>query len=318
MFGKLSHPKALAGNSGRGSCFINPRRAFTLVELLVVIAIIGVLVALLLPAVQAAREAARRTQCQNNIKQVLTGMHLFHDAYKEFPACMEPAYTGDPDTDFRHSWVPYILPYIEEQALYDLYDFKIGWREGTNLNLTRRPGTAENLTFLICPTTELENEARNDYGAIPGPGLGQNEGWCPTENWSLGVLIAVPATCANGRPVDDPTPGATNSRISIADVTDGTTYTVMLGECAGRDVRFPPGVTGADANLYWANGDHAYAHHGSSVNIHPRDELYSEHPGGLHLGMADASVRFFNESAPKWVIDAFSTRAGGEALHDKL
>jgi hypothetical protein len=64
--------------------------------------------------------------------------------------------------------------------------------------------------------------------------------------------------------------------------------------------------------LYWANGDHAYAHHGAAVNITPVDELFSEHPGGLHMGMADASVRFFQEELPKTIIDSLATRAGGE------
>ena len=94
-------------------------RAFTLVELLVVIAIIAMLVALLLPAVQAAREAARRTQCQNNLKQLGLGCLLYHDAKIVYP----PGHTGWGETaatDYQHSWMTLILPYVEEQALYDV------------------------------------------------------------------------------------------------------------------------------------------------------------------------------------------------------
>ena len=89
------------------------RRGFTLVELLVVIAIIGILVALLLPAIQAAREAARRTQCSNNLKQLGIAMHNFHDMYKTFPV-------GQANEDnIYFSWGPYILPFMELQAIQD-------------------------------------------------------------------------------------------------------------------------------------------------------------------------------------------------------
>ena len=294
-----------------------PLAGFTLVELLVVIAIIGILVALLLPAIQAAREAARRSQCQNNLKQVLTAMHLFHDNNKEFPAGIEPGYTTDSDTNFMHSWVPYVLPYIEEQAIYDQYQFDKRWNDSlTNSYLTRRAGEAVGFDFLHCPTTQIEFNVRNDYGAICGPGSytdddgrSYTENWFKGAAWSLGVLIAVPGDA--GRP------GSINSRIKISQIIDGTTYTIMLGECAGRDI-YPLEASGPDPHMYWADGDHAYAQHGQSVNVTPRDELCSDHPGGLHIGMADATVRFLNESVSKRVIDALATRAKEESLHDKF
>jgi prepilin-type N-terminal cleavage/methylation domain-containing protein len=316
-----------------------PATAFTLVELLVVIAIIGILVALLLPAVQAAREAARRSHCQNNLKQQLIGLQVFHDAHNEFPAAIEPGYTRNPSSDaadpvddtanprnFMHSHVPYILPHIEEQALHDQYRFDKHWDDpATNRRFTgRTPATAVDIRILICPSTPQEIKARNDYAAIPGPGFSghANEGWCPGRHWSLGVLIAVPAPCAR----DDAREGgrykgAVNTRINISKIADGTTYSIMLGECAGRDVNLdhtanPP--QRPNTTLFWANGDHCFAHHGQAVNITPVDELYSDHPGGLHMGMADSSVLFLSEETHKSVIDALATRAGSESLHGKF
>jgi prepilin-type N-terminal cleavage/methylation domain-containing protein len=289
------------------------RDGFTLVELLVVIAIIGVLVALLLPAIQAAREAARRATCQNNVKQCLLAMHLFLDEKKTFPAGIEPYDTVKmPSKDFRHSWVPYILPYIEEQTIYDKYRFDLKWDDAvTNSFLTWRQPDAKDFAMMQCPSTHRNIHGRLDYGAIPGPGIkgSANEGWYRKRNWSLGILIAVPAP-EPGRPET-----GVNSRIKVGQITDGTTYTILLGECAGRDVHPASPVP----TLYWANGDHAYAHHELAVNITPVDELYSDHPGGLHVGMADASVRFFREDMPKLIIDAFATRAGGETnTHGEL
>jgi hypothetical protein len=126
----------------------------------------------------------------------------------------------------------------------------------------------------------------------------------------LGVLIAIHAPDPNNR-------SRTNSRIKVAQIEDGTAYTILLGECAGRDVNLKPGQT-PNPTLFWANGDHAYAHHGQIVNDTPVDELYSDHPGGLHIGMADASVRFLNEDTPKRIIDFIATRSKGEIFHGEL
>src|SRR5437762_11917080 len=107
------------------------RSGFTLVELLVVIAIIGVLVALLLPAVQAAREAARRTQCNNNMKQLVLAVHNFHDVNQVFPASQDQ-WNNSKGATIGWSWVTRILPFIEHKALYLNYDFEDGLSEAAN------------------------------------------------------------------------------------------------------------------------------------------------------------------------------------------
>jgi prepilin-type N-terminal cleavage/methylation domain-containing protein len=153
------------------------RRGFTLVELLVVIAIIGVLVALLLPAVQAAREAARRSTCQNNLKQLVYGIHLFENANKEFPAGIEPGYNGDnrpinTTTNYTHSWMPYVLPYIEQAALHRQYRFDKHWNDPTtNAIITGRfQETAADVPQWLCPSTPRLYKGRLDYAALVGPG----------------------------------------------------------------------------------------------------------------------------------------------------
>jgi hypothetical protein len=164
--------------------------------------------------------------------------------------------------------------------------------------------------MLLCPTTPQEVKSRNDYAAIVGPGSYTANGktyaedWFDGAAWSLGILVAVPG--------DDS--GPPNKRTKIAKVTDGTTKSVLLGECAGRDVNLKPGQS-ISTTLFWANGDHAFAHHGTIVNDTPVDELYSDHVNGLNLGMADGSVRFLSDTTPKRIIDALATRAGEELDH---
>src|SRR5262245_23944515 len=138
---------------------------FTLVELLVVIAIIGVLVALLLPAVQSAREAARRTQCTNQIKQFGLARHNFHDVNLAFPAARDqlPSSTNLA-TPFIASWVPRVLPFIEQQAMYDQYDFNQTWDNtgvGGNANATTGVVLKEVKGFL-CPSAP--NKQSRDKG----------------------------------------------------------------------------------------------------------------------------------------------------------
>ena len=286
---------------------------FTLVELLVVIAIIGILVALLLPAVQAARESARRSKCQNNFKQVMSGIHLFHGTYDEFPAAQEVAHKPGTAINTNHSYVAYILPYIEEQTTYDVYDFEIMWRAGTNMELTRSSGTAVDIPILLCPSSEHIDRGQSDIAAIVGPDSSTYNTYpekgktlyggcfCAGGDYAAGVLIPVPGEPQPGKSKANYTP---TRRTRIKDVTDGLTYTMAVGESGGRK----------DDNRFWGDGDHSFTHHGV-LNTSRSNELFGDHPGGLHIGLADGSVKFLSEFTSKKVVDFLATRSLGELLH---
>src|SRR5262245_32377443 len=130
------------------------RAGFTLIELLVVIAIIGVLVALLLPAVQKVREAAARTTCTNNLKQLGLAMHNFESAHRGFPPCRvnnPPAVIG---ARMQHSWAPFMFPYIEQQALFDRYNFHVNFDDTTDASkgTTNSEVIQTDVKIFLCPS----------------------------------------------------------------------------------------------------------------------------------------------------------------------
>ena len=141
-------------------------RGFTLVELLVVIAIIGVLVALLLPAVQSGAEASRRSQCQNSLKQIGLGIHNFHDAKKKLPSSGRPSAAST----VRIGALVYLLPYIERSDLWDLYDQSVNWSDPKNT-----PVTGKRVTVYECPSSPANHTIldHNPDGATPTRTLGR-------------------------------------------------------------------------------------------------------------------------------------------------
>ncbi len=211
---------------------------FTLVELLVVIAIIGILIALLLPAVQAAREAARRSHCTNNVKQVALAMHNYHDTFKSFPPAAIWQGTGYPVTDFRDpnwmaSWVTIILPFIEQQPMYDVYDFTLPADDPWNSD-PAHPTTGgvvnRDIQTLKCPSDEDRSPAEgpNDllgtYAkgnvAINVGGRYANENGAPN-GWD------------NGR-VKAPFTWRPQGVSLFATCKDGTSNTIFLSEILGQ------------------------------------------------------------------------------------
>jgi prepilin-type N-terminal cleavage/methylation domain-containing protein/prepilin-type processing-associated H-X9-DG protein len=198
------------------------RKAFTLVELLVVIAIIAVLIGLLLPAVQKVRESASRTQCANNLKQIGLALHAYHDAKKYFPGNHRPSAL----TSARERWFTKILPYLEQDNLYKYYDPTSNWDSPTNLPVTSVP-----LQVAVCPSTPNAN--RQDFDEANGF---TNLVVAVTD---YAAVYGLWPTFLAANALTQPNPAGVLSkvdtqRISIADITDGTSNTIYVTESAGR------------------------------------------------------------------------------------
>ena len=285
------------------------RKAFTLVELLVVIAIIGVLVALLLPAVQAAREAARRSQCQNNMKQIGLATLNYENAKGELP----PAYWRDtiPVSSGRprvveHSTLPYILSYMEQGALAAQYDWEQTWNHSDtsksidNLRVSNTP-----VEGFHCPTvTEDRNQwpGYTDYTVCDGIVVGA------AIDELINQKLVRPRPNSDGRYVSLLALGGDGSKPKLRYCTDGTSQTFMWFETGGRPVRYRNGVQQSDGRgVMETQGGHSWAEFENWHAVHERcgtsmmnctnhEEIYSFHVGGCFYGMGDGAVRFFNES----------------------
>ncbi len=201
----------------RSRVYDRSKRGFTLVELLVVIAIIGIMVGLLLPAVQAAREVARRMQCQNNLRQWSLGCHNYHAAYNTFPiGRIDPAYGG-----YRWSMQASVLPYIEQDVVYKLIDYTrpldINDPEvfTAKFNLCYCPSDFDNMTNRSDPQNDV-GKGRTNYR---GNG-GNDTGWLLS-----GSVINIAASPERNNGIF-----VTNRKVRIADITDGTSQTAMLSE----------------------------------------------------------------------------------------
>lgn len=277
-------------------------RAFTLVELLVVVALIGVLVALLLPAVQAARESARRTVCTNRLKQIALGLHEHIDAHRELPTgcvgCKPPAPAicdQAPAARLFTAWNVRLLPYLEQQPLADRYDdtqsaYAQANREVAQTLVEDYLCPSEPSEQVLVPFGTWRGAAYTDFGGVygvEGPGRGGDE--CDAQTLaeaSLGVML-----------YDDPT--------SLAKITDGATHTLAVAELRERRV----------AEAVWVNGNNVFAQEASTpVNSASGlgGDLGGPHPGGALGAVCDGSVRWLGESMPQPVLVALLTRAGEE------
>ncbi|MFO1062291.1 MAG: DUF1559 domain-containing protein [Pirellulales bacterium] len=288
------------------------RAAFTLVELLVVIAIIGILVGLLLPAVQMAREAARRMSCSNNFKQIGLAVHNYESTFKRLPS----GWVASPTTGYPGwGWATALLPYMEGSTVTARID--------SRLNIAHTfhdPMRQIVIPNYICPSDRGQNvfEIGADSGAHVGhPG--------EPEDVDLGTkLFRISKSNYVGmfgtfELEDAPFAGDGiffgNSRVRFADVTDGLSNTLMVGE---RDSRYGgsiwhgliPEAAEPEARIVGV-ADHAP----NSPSGHFED-FRSFHPGGVQFLKADGSVRMFSQSMPEDIYRGMATRATGEALSD--
>ncbi len=302
------------------------RTGFTLVELLVVIAIIGILVALLLPAVQAAREAARRAQCQNNLKQLGIGLHNYHDTHKELPFGA-PSKFG---LGVGGTWAAHLLPYIEEQNVHSQLDFKVSLSDPKN-----RTAVTTVIATFICPSDQTAGQPLQGGANCAG------QPWNPCQSmalWYPGSMgptrdgagpgrscvfcpVAHPSWCCLGHDygrggIRDFAGlfGQSESPVPFRQVTDGLSHTYMVGESIPRHCSFN--------GVYSSNFPIA----GTSIPLNTMtqndpavDDLWyracgfkSEHVGGAYFCYADGHVEFVEDAIDYFLYNAAGSRAGGE------
>ncbi|MGQ0635638.1 MAG: DUF1559 family PulG-like putative transporter [Planctomycetaceae bacterium] len=286
------------------------RRGFTLIELLVVIAIIGVLVSLLLPAVQQARESARRTQCSNNLKQIGLAFHNYHDTFTMFPN----SEVGGTGTLARASAFAAILPYLDQAPAWGLYNFSLG-----NSDLANQRVVSMRIPVYLCPTATFRRQ-------VPISGCDTNDRAPGTYAVSTGS--SDPWGPEGGAP---PHNGAIVSvrsgRTRMGNITDGTSRTLLAGESAWNfpDYMFTSGPCNGQVRWgfsYWASPYPLATAFSTQPPLNPKRldgdsnrlaRFRSEHAGGVvNFLYCDGSVRYLTEYVSQSVLDALATRAGGE------
>jgi prepilin-type N-terminal cleavage/methylation domain-containing protein len=283
------------------------RRAFTLVELLVVIAIIGILVALLLPAIQAAREAARRTSCINNITQLGIAAHNYEFNYETLPPGVIDAkgpIRSEPQGQ-HVSWMVTILPYMEELVMYRKFDQAAGAYAAVNAPIRAIP-----LSIAICPSYPGEETLKEGTIAVTTYAGCYHDVEAPIDADNHGLLFL-------------------NSKVRFNEIYDGSTHTLLIGEKREDE-----------ADLGWVSGTRATLRNTSKIEVpkprfqQPQVDAPTEaneqtvaeslfvggfgghHPGGFNANFADGSTRFVTETVDPAIWRLVGNRADGEIVKD--
>jgi prepilin-type N-terminal cleavage/methylation domain-containing protein len=314
-------PTAMLSIAPRRNGVLRVRAGMTLVELLVVIAIIGVLIALLLPAVQAAREAGRRSQCNNNLKQIGLATLNYEQSRKELP----PGAVWESGVRRGGSIFVRLLPMFEQQALYQAFNLK-----GTNVDDTKAPGTNDRadsvvVPGLICPSDNREpaydGRVAHNYAASRGP----------TEVWvNPSSLCDYPWADFARAPIDDPrvfagpfTRVGTPERLKA--ITDGLTNTIFFGEVrpmCSEHVR-NGWVASNNGNGYCTTLipiNYDSCNDNSSDSCHRSDNYNTEvgfksvHPGGAYFLLGDGGVHFINQDIDHSVYQLLGAKDDGEPV----
>lgn len=321
-----------ATHLNRSNPSIQTRRAFTLIELLVVIAIIAILVALLLPAVQQAREAARRSTCKNNLKQIGIALHNYHDTHSTLPpGSIGTAFT-DNATSKLNKFGPlvFILPFIEQHALYERIDFSTSFCDPVNKEIAKT-----RMSGYLCPSYDGAKSASDQFYQF-GPSNPSFEaaitnylavgGFNPTGNQNFSSF---PSSLGDSKRY-----GAffTNSNIKLRDLLDGTSNTMLYGEfnpMMMQDIGWPtwninsrwsPWVAGlylegggsTRGTRYGPNQKSPYT--GYQSNDWTLLPFSSRHRGGVQMLMGDGVIKFISDSIDISLWRNLSTKAGGEVL----
>jgi prepilin-type N-terminal cleavage/methylation domain-containing protein/prepilin-type processing-associated H-X9-DG protein len=329
---------------------VRARRGFTIVELLVCVTIIGVLTALLLPAVQAARAAASRISCRNNLRQLGLALHNYESTNGVFPPSRIAAaaarsghcepFESEVEDNAGHcteyaSWTAMCLPYFDQAPLAQRYDASQPWSSLANRRVVEVP-----LDIFVCPSTP--NPDRRDQLHVQGA--------APTDYAAIVEVAAAMFTDVLG--ISDPGSAVRRGALSehqanpARDIHDGLSSTVMLGECAGRPAACVLGrpmeteqfeayaddeIVEVDGQYFsmkgmgWADPDAGVDAVGFRddgvtsygprlINGNNAGALYSFHPDGAQFLFADGSAHFMSESVDAWLLMTLCTRAGGEVV----
>jgi prepilin-type N-terminal cleavage/methylation domain-containing protein/prepilin-type processing-associated H-X9-DG protein len=329
----------------------NARQGFTLVELLVVIAIIGILVSLLLPAVQAAREAGRRSQCQNNLKQIGIALHLHHDAYKKLPMGNK----GGAGGGYGHSWRLFVLPYLEQSALYAQFD-----QTQSSWSNAMAPSNNAVIPSFRCPSSPLPENAvsmspggttysnvqRVSYVGISGATNQTFTGTSYTEKRQNNA--ANTTGCCTGGDISGGGALVANQALGLNAMTDGTSNTLLVSEQSdyltqldGARVDWDTGWHGwligtSQTGVAGSSGMNSYDNRtfglvtiryqinqkkgwpnggdckqGVCPNFGSNVPLNSAHPGGVNALFCDGSVRYLASPLPLLTLAILATRDEG-------
>ncbi|MDB5352569.1 MAG: prepilin-type N-terminal cleavage/methylation protein [Planctomycetota bacterium] len=297
------------------------RRGFTLIELLVVIAIIGLLVALLLPAVQAAREAARRNQCVNNLKQIGLAMHGYHDTHGSLPPGYLSAWFGKRELGPGWGWGTMILPYMEQTAIYATCNFELALEADQNTT-ARLVGVA----VYLCASDDCPKTMTARYDPDKAV-IARGSPICDLSSSNYVAMFGTGEPGVNGDGLF-----FRNSSVSYAAITDGLSGTIAAGErsqllgeatwlgSVSNSILGPPPIydgtvgrlkpePGAGMTLGHAGEEKGPGDPRSDCNM-----FYSKHPGGVNFLFADGHVKFLKTNMDYHVYRALSTRATGETV----
>ncbi len=318
--------------SSRPAAFRTPHsacsaeRGFTLVELLVVITIIGILIALLLPAVQSAREAARRTQCSNQLKQLGLAVHNFEFSHGTLPTSHGydlpfDGVTAPAEKLTGRGWILNVLPFLEQQALHDRFEVATG-AMGAGQGIVRaecRDALAVQLSVLQCPTDDSVRQLATNQWQLANIPVALTSYKGVVGDTRMGGAASIHqgsgADCHNLSQCSGIFWRHTHLRpITMANIKDGASNTFLIGE----DVPQHNNHSAA----YYANGDYASCH--APLNYFPEPatpddwpnvmSFRSRHPGGAHFCLADGSVRFIAEGIDYNLYRGLATKSGGEVV----